>query len=102
VVNNTWKLTDRKAGISSLEGKSSMKSKEKASPQVINGIPVTYNITGESQISSKVNEKTGWVIESATNQDITGEMVADLTSQGSGVQKIPIKINSKITTTGIE
>lgn len=102
VVNNTWKLTDRKGGVSFLEGKSSMKSKEKTSPQVINGIPVTYNITGESQISSKVNEKTGWVIESTTNQDITGEMVADLTSQGGGVQKIPIKINSKITTTGIE
>jgi hypothetical protein len=102
LVSTTWKLTDRKGGVSMLEGTSSLKSKEKAAPQMVNGISITYDIKGETKTFSKIDEKTGWVIELTADQDISGDMLADLTTQGSGQQKIPIKIKSKITMKGIQ
>jgi hypothetical protein len=100
MVNNTWKLTGRNAGVSSLEGKSVIKSKENTTAQKVNGIPVKYNLNGEQQILSKIDEKTGWLIESTSNQEISGEMELDLSAQGSGTQKVPIKIKSKIHSSG--
>ena len=100
-VNTTWKLSDRKNGVSVLEGKSTLKTKENAPSQNISGIPIKYNIKGEQQILSKIDEKTGWIIESTINQDISGEMEMDLSAQGSGIQKAPIKIKSKTVTSGI-
>jgi hypothetical protein len=101
VVNTTWKLSDRKAGVATLEGKSTLKSKENGPSQNISGIPIKYNIQGEQQILSKIDEKTGWIIESTVSQEISGEMEMDLSAQGSGIQKAPIKIKSKTVTSGI-
>ncbi len=100
-VNTTWKLSGREAGVATLEGKSILKSKDNGPAQNISGIPIKYNIKGEQQILSKIDEKTGWVIESTINQEISGEMEMDLTAQGSGIQKAPLKIKSTTVTSGI-
>jgi len=57
---------------------------------------------GETKTDYKIDEKTGRVIESTVDQDIYGDTLAYLTTQGSGRQKIPIKIKSKITMNGIQ
>jgi len=101
-INNTWKLTDIKEGVSFLECKSTLKSKEDSPAQNMNGIQIKYNITGEQQTVSKIDEKTGWVIESTMNQEISGEIIADLSAQGGGNQKFPITMKSKTIITGIK
>ena len=101
-ISNTWKLTDSKDGVSFLECKSKLKSDEDSPYQNMNGIQIKYNVSGEQQTVSKIDEKTGWLIESTMNQEISGEIVADLFAQGAGPQKFPITIKSKSTSTGIK
>jgi hypothetical protein len=101
-LDNNWKLTDSKNGVSFLECKGKLQTKENAVAQNMNGISVKYNFTGEQLTVSQIDEKTGWIIESTVNQTISGDMVADMSSQGGGVQKIPMKISGKTITKGIK
>ena len=97
-----WKLTESKGGVSSMEGSGRLKSKEINPFTKMNGYPMKFDILGDQQIQSKVDEKTGWVIESTTSSEINGKAIVDASAQGGGTMEIPMKIISKTVVTGIK
>lgn len=97
-----WKLTESKGGVSSMVGSGTLKSKEINPFTKMNGYPMKFDILGDQQIQSKVDEKTGWVIESTTSSEISGKAIVDASAQGGGTMEIPMKIISKTVVTGIK
>ena len=97
-----WKLAESKAGVSVMEGTGTMKTKENNPFTKMNGYPMKFDITGDQQIQSKVDEKTGWVIESTTSSEINGKAIVDASAQGAGTMEIPMKIISKTIVTGVK
>jgi len=97
-----WKLTESKDGVSNMEGSGTMKSKEINPFTKMNGYPMKFEITGDQKTQSKVDEKTGWVIESTSSSEINGKAIVDASAQGGGTMEIPMKIVSKTVVTGIK
>jgi len=95
-IENEWILKDRKNGISFIEVKSSIKSNPKAVPMGMGSTKVSYDISGKQQGLIELEELTGRLIRSKTNQEISGQMKVEITGQ-QPQPPIPVKIDGIVT-----
>ncbi|MDH4238657.1 MAG: DUF6263 family protein [Phycisphaerae bacterium] len=96
-VENEWILKDRRDGISFIEVKSGIKSNPKAEPIGIGSTKVSYELSGKQQGLIEVEESTGRLISSKTNQEISGQIKVEVAGQQSQQPPIPVKIDSIVT-----
>jgi WD40 repeat protein len=96
-LENEFILKDRKNGISFIEVKSDIKSNPKAEPMKMGTTNISYDLSGKQQGLLEIEESTGRLISSKTNQDASGQIKVEVTGQQSQVTQIPVKIDSVVT-----
>jgi hypothetical protein len=96
-VENEYILKDRKNGISFIEVKSNIKSNPNAEPMEMGLTKVRYELLGKQQGLIEIEESTGRLIRSKTNQDISGQIKVKVEGQQSQEMHIPVKIDGIVT-----
>ncbi len=96
-VENEFILKDRKNGVSFIEVRSNIKSNPKAKPMVIGSTKVSYELSGKQQGLIEIEESTGRLIRSKTNQEASGNIKVEVAGQQSQGQTIPVKIDGVVT-----
>jgi hypothetical protein len=96
-VENEWILKDRKNGVSFIEVKSNIKSNPNAEPMGMGSAKIRYELSGKQQGLIEIEESTGRLIRSKTNQDISGQIKVKVAGQQSQEMPIPVKIDGIVT-----
>jgi hypothetical protein len=96
-VENEFILKDRKNGVSFIEVRSNIKSNPKAEPIVMGSTKVSYELSGKQQGLIEIEESTGRLIRSKTNQEASGHIKVEVAGQQSQGQTIPMKIDGVVT-----
>lgn len=96
-VENEWILKDRKDGVSFIEVKSSIKSDPKAQPTGMGSTKVSYELSGKQKGLIEIEESTGRLISSKTNQEMSGQIKVEVAGQQSQQPPIPMKIDGIVT-----
>lgn len=92
-LENEFILKDRKNGVSFIEVRSNIKSNPKGEPIRMNSGTVTYDLSGKQQGLIEIEESTGRLIRSKTNQEASGQIKVELAGQQSQQPPIPVKID---------
>ncbi len=96
-LENEWILKDRKNGVSFIEVKSNIKSNPNAEPMEMGSTKVRYELSGKQQGMIEIEESTGRLIRSKTNQEISGQIKVKVAGQQSQEMPIPVKIDGIVT-----
>lgn len=96
-IENECILKDRKNGISFIEIKSDIKSNPKAEPVAMGSTKVSYELSGKQQGLIEIEESTGRLIRSKTNQEVSGQIKVKVAGQQSQETSVPVKIDSVVT-----
>ena len=96
-VENEYILKDRKDGISFIEVKSNINSNHEASSVGMGSAKVSYDLSGKQQGMIELEESTGRLIRSRTNQDISGQIKVEVPGQQTQQPPIPVRINGIVT-----
>jgi hypothetical protein len=96
VLENTWKLKERKNGISVIEVSSTIESNTEAEPIKIDSMKISYKLSGWQKGTMEVQEATGLTKQGQLNQEFSGELRVEGAPQTSKVQTWPIKVESRI------
>ncbi|MHC4110005.1 MAG: DUF6263 family protein [Planctomycetota bacterium] len=96
-LENESLLKDRRNGVSFIEVRSNIKSNPKADPMVMGSTKVSYDLSGKQKGLIEIEESTGRLIRSKTNQEVSGQIKVELAGQQSQEQTIPVKIDGVIT-----
>jgi len=96
-LENEWILKDRKNGVSFIEVRSNIKSNPKAEPTIMGSTKVSYELSGKQKGLIEIEESTGRLIRSKTNQEASGQIKVELAGQKSQGQTIPVKIDGVVT-----
>ena len=96
-VENEWILKDRRNGVSFIEVKSNIKSNPNAEPMAMGPTKIRYELSGKQQGLIEIEELTGRLIRSKTNQEISGQIKVEVTGQQSQEMPIPVKIDGIVT-----
>ncbi|MHC4313547.1 MAG: DUF6263 family protein [Planctomycetota bacterium] len=96
-VENEWILKDRKNGVSFIEVKSNIKSNPNAEPMEMGTTKIRYELSGKQQGLIEIEESTGRLIRSKTNQEISGQIKVGIAGQQSQETYIPVKIDGIVT-----
>jgi len=96
-LENEWILKDRKNGVSFIEVKSNIKSNPNAEPMEMGSTKVRYELSGKQQGLIEIEESTGRLIRSKTNQEISGQIKVKVAGQQSQEMPIPVKIDGIVT-----
>lgn len=95
-LENEFILKNRKDGVSFIEVSSNIKSSHKAVPVGMGSAKVSYELSGKQQGLIEIEESTGRLIRSKTNQKASGQMKVEVAGQ-QPQPPIPVKIDSIIT-----
>lgn len=77
-----------------ISGNSNVTTTDKETYSELNGMPARYDIGGTMTSDIKINKKTGWVIETTTNQKISGIVeIKDSPSIPGGI-KFPMELST--------
>ncbi|OGG01254.1 MAG: hypothetical protein A3F83_12505 [Candidatus Glassbacteria bacterium RIFCSPLOWO2_12_FULL_58_11] len=96
VLEDSLKLTDRKAGVATLELRSMMKPDPAASPIDTAGLELRLSFSGDQRGTLLLDEKTGLLNEGHLEQHFTGEIVlTGLAEYPDGIT-IPLQIEQKV------
>jgi len=96
-VENEYILKDRKNGVSFIEVKSKIKSNPNAEPISMASTKVSYDLSGKQKGLIEIEESTGRLIRSKTNQEASGQIKVEVAGQKSQGQTIPVKIDGVVT-----
>jgi hypothetical protein len=96
-IENEWILKDRRNGVSFIEVKSNIKSNPNAEPMAMGSTKIRYELSGKQQGLIEIEESTGRLISSRTNQEISGQIKVGVAGQQSQATPIPVKIDGIVT-----
>ncbi|MHC4544251.1 MAG: DUF6263 family protein [Planctomycetota bacterium] len=96
-MENEFILKDRKNGVSFIEINSNIKSSPKAEPMKMGSTKISYDLSGKQQGLIEIEESTGRLIRSKTNQEASGQIKVEVAGQQSQQPPIPVKIDSVVT-----
>lgn len=88
-VTTTYVLVGEEGGQYLIEGKSEIETDKNAS-SVNNGMSMTYDLTGNSEMKIKIDKNTGWIVESDIRQVIQGEAFIEKNEKIPDGMKIPM------------
>lgn len=101
VIDATYTLKGRDAGVATVEVKASLSPNESAGPVELGTGKMSYDLEGELSGTARVDEATGWTKSLATTQLMSGT----LRFQGAGgVPEVvsPVTIDEKVTLEAVE
>jgi len=96
-VENEFILKDRRDGVSFIEVRSNIKSNPEAEPVGIGSTKISYELSGKQRGLIEIEESTGRLMRSKTNQEASGQIKVEVAGQQSQGQTIPVKIDSVVT-----
>lgn len=73
-ITNTWTLRGVKDGLALIDVASKIMPYDAAKPMEVMGMTIRYDIQGTQKGQTKIDTKTGWVVESTVFQDLGGEV----------------------------
>jgi hypothetical protein len=76
IVDTTWTLEGRREGVAVIGVRSKIKPNPGAPPLEVGGMTVSYNLSGEQEGTTELDEATGWTVGGQIKQDISGEVEA--------------------------
>jgi hypothetical protein len=82
-----------------LVGKGEIETADKNAYVTSNGMPMKYNLTGEANSTIRIDNKTGWVLESKIVQTMSGIAEIKDNPKIPGGMKVPMTITSTMTYT---
>jgi len=95
---NTYRLADTKSNYYQVHGEGTLITEKSAKPSQINGMPVQYELSGNSISDIKVDKNTGWIIEAKSKQVMKGNFKILDNPKVPGGAVIPMSINTDVTT----
>jgi len=97
VLTTTFELKDRSENYNLIIGKGQIETADKDAYIQVNGMPTKYNLTGTMNSTLKVDNKTGWLLESKINQSIAGNAEIKDNPKLPGGLIIPMSIETEMT-----
>jgi hypothetical protein len=96
VLENTYALKSRNAGVATIAVETKLGSNPDAKPLEMGTISIAYDLSGTQAGDLTVDEATGWTTAAKLKQDITGDMTV---AAGGNAQKVPLTIKSDVNLT---
>jgi len=93
----TFEYKEKADSYNLIIGRGKIKTADKDAYIQSNGMPIKYNLTGNMNSEIKVDNKTGWIIESKVNQTITGTAEIKDSPKTPGGLTIPMTIETEMT-----
>jgi len=98
IMENKWTLKSCENGMATIEVLSNIKSNPDAKPMEMGPAKMSYEFTGNQKGLIKMQESTGQILHSKTEQQMSGQMKMIATGPQPQEMMIPMKINGIITT----
>ena len=98
-MTTTYELKEIGDSYCIINGNSTIQTANKDAYVESNGMPMKLDLTGTMSSDIKINKKTGWVIESKTNQTIKGAAEIKDSPNMPGGMKMPITMTNVMTIT---
>lgn len=83
-----------------IKGESKLETEDKEASAPVNGMPIKYNLKGEGHSEIKIDKKSGWIIESKTEQSVKGVAQIKENPRVPDGMIIPMSIHTSATITG--
>jgi hypothetical protein len=96
-LRTTYQYTEAADNYNMITGNGKMETADKDAYIQVNGMPVKYNLSGTINSTIKVDNKTGWIIESKIGQNISGSAEIKDNPNLPGGLTIPMVFESKMT-----
>jgi hypothetical protein len=96
VLENTYTLKARKAGVATIAVETKLSPNPDAKPMEMGPVTIAYGLSGTQGGETFVDEATGWTTGAKLKQDIGGDMTM---TAGGNTQKVPLTIKSDVTLT---
>lgn len=94
-VANTYKLTRRKEGVTTLTVSSKITPNADNKPLDVGGMKISSKLRGSQKGTMQIDERTGWIRQSKVVQDVSGTMRMQMPNAKQPME-IPIEIKSVI------
>ncbi|MFZ5939543.1 MAG: DUF6263 family protein [Bacteroidota bacterium] len=99
-MESVYELMDVKGGYYLINGEATIVSDTTEAQAGMAGIPMSYKLTGTMSSAMKIDRKTGWIIESDIQQNISGSVSVADSEQMPGGMEIPMSTKLEMTITG--
>lgn len=96
ILTTTFEFKNKSDNYDLIIGEGKIETADKDAYFQINGMPTKYNLTGTMNSTLKVDNKTGWLIESKINQRITGNAEIKDNPKLPGGLLIPMSIETEM------
>jgi len=98
-LSTTYTLKNMQESTYMIGGKSEMKTADKDAYIETNGMPLRYNMAGTMLSEIIVDKKSGWVIESLVEQEMSGTAYILDNPKLPGGMEIPMTLNTRLSVT---
>ncbi len=95
ILENTWKLKERKNGISVIEVSSTIESNTEAEPIEIDSLKIMCKLSGQQKGMVEIQESTGLIKHGQLTQEFFGEVRVEGAPQTTKPRSWPIKVKSQ-------
>ncbi|HEX4849671.1 MAG TPA: DUF6263 family protein [Puia sp.] len=95
-LSTTYTLKEKSSNYILITGKGTIKTADKSANVQINGMPAKYDLQGTMISSLKLDNVTGWIMESKANQNFSGNAIIKDNPKLPGGLTIPMSIESEI------
>jgi len=96
ILRNTWTLKSRKGGVALLEVKSKIESNPDAKPMDMGVMSIKYQLSGDQEGTTELDEATGWTLRGKLVQKLAGKLQLQGAPAGMKDTSWPISCESVV------